>query len=97
MFPPVALIARVLPNYLKVQRTLATLLIPFWPSSSFWPLIPCTYATAVHGYVLEDGVRALMHGRNTNSLLESRFFRGQVAGISFDFVQEKMGHWIFRS
>ena len=61
--PPVVLIARVL-HYLKVQRALATLVIPFWPSSSFWPLITCTYAAAVLGYVLEDGFRALMHGRN---------------------------------
>ena len=36
--PPVELIARVL-HYLKVQRALATLVIPFWPWSSFWPLI----------------------------------------------------------
>ena len=68
--PPVELIAKVL-HYLKVQRALATLVIPFWPSSRFWPLIACTYAAAaaaaVQGYVLEDGCRALMHGRNKNS------------------------------
>ena len=49
--PPVMLIARVL-HYLK--GTLATLVIPFWPSSRFFPLITCTYAAAVQGYVLED-------------------------------------------
>ena len=32
--PPVVLIARVL-HYLKVERALATLVIPFRPSSSF--------------------------------------------------------------
>ena len=52
-------ISRVL-HYLKVQKALATLVIPFWPSSSFWPLITCTYAAAVQGYVLEDGCRALI-------------------------------------
>ena len=60
-------------------------MIPFWPSSSFRPLIACTYAAAVQGYVLEDDYRALMHGRNTNSPLESKCFRAQVAGIGFDF------------
>ena len=42
----------------------------------------------MRGYVLEDGYRALMHahGRNTtDSFLESKCFRGQVAGIRFDF------------
>ena len=71
--PPVVLIARVL-HYLNVQRAVATLVIPFWPSSSFWPLIACTYAAAVQGYVLEDGYRALMHGRNTNSLFGVEMF-----------------------
>ena len=84
------LIARAL-HYLKVQRALATLVIPFWPSSSFWPLITCIYAAAVQGYVLEDGCRALMHGRNTNSLLGSNSFRGQVAGIRFDFRSREEG------
>ena len=88
--PPVVLIARVL-HYLKVQRALATLVIPFWPSSRFWPLINCSYAAAVQGYVLEDGCRALMHGRNTNSLLGSKCFRGQVAGITFDFRSGEEG------
>ena len=81
---PVVLIARLL-HYLKVQRALATLVIPFWPSSSFWPLIACTYAAAVQGYVVEDGCHGLMHGRNTNSLLGLNCFCGQVAGIRFNF------------
>ena len=82
------LIARVL-HYLKVA--LATLVISFWPSSSFWPLSTCTYAAAVQSYVLEDGYRALMNGRNTNSLLGSKSFRGQVTGIRFDFRSREEG------
>ena len=83
------LIARVL-RYLKVQKPLATLVIPFWPSSSFWPLITCTYA-AVQIYVLEGGCRAHVQDRNTNSLLGSKSFRGQVAGIRFDFRSREEG------
>ena len=86
--PPVMLIARVL-HYLK--GTLATLVIPFWPSSRFWPLITCIYAAAVQGYDMKDGCRALMHGRNTNFLLGSKSFRGQVAGIRFDFRSREEG------
>ena len=84
------LIARVL-RYLKVQKPLATLVIPFWPSSSFWPLITCIYAAAVQIYVLEGGCRALVQGRNTNSLLGSKSFRGQVAGIRFHFRSREEG------
>ena len=78
-------------RYLKVQKPLATLVILFWPSSSFWPLITCTYAAAVQSYVLEGDCRALIQGRNTNSLLGSRYFPGQVAGIRFDFVSREEG------
>ena len=70
------LISRVL-HYLKVQKALATLVIPFWPSSSFWSLITCTYAAAVQGYVLEDGCRALI--------------ARVVAGIRFDFRSREEG------
>ena len=66
-------------------------MIPLWPSSSLWPLITSSYAAAVQSYVLEDGCRALMHGRNTNSLLGSKCFRGQVAGIRFDFRSREGG------
>ena len=45
----------------------------------------------MQGYVLEDGFRALMNGRNTNSLLGSKSFRGQVAGIRFDFRSREEG------
>ena len=49
------------------------------------------HAAAVQSYVLEDGSRALMQGRNTNSLLRSKSFRGQVAGIRFDFRSREEG------
>ena len=88
--PPVVLISGVL-HYLKVQKALATLVNPFWPSSSFWPLITCTYAAPLQGYVLEDGCRALMHGRNKNSRLGSKSLRGQVAGIRFYFRSREEG------
>ena len=45
----------------------------------------------MQGYVLEGGYRARMNGRNTNSLLGSKSFRGQVAGIRFDFRSREEG------
>ena len=35
--PPVSLIARIL-HYLNLQKARANIVIPVWPSSSFWPL-----------------------------------------------------------
>ena len=36
--PPVSLIARAI-HYLRVSMAIATIVVPFWPSSYFWPII----------------------------------------------------------
>ena len=40
--PPVSLLARAL-HYLSLQKARATIVIPEWPSSSFWPLLTSQY------------------------------------------------------
>ena len=40
--PPVALVARVI-HYLSLQKAMATVVVPLWPSSSFWPLLTSKY------------------------------------------------------
>ena len=40
--PPVALVAHVI-HYLCLQKAMATLAVPLWPSSSFWPLLTSKY------------------------------------------------------
>ena len=36
--PPVPLVARTI-HYLSLQKAMATLVVPLWPSSSSWPLL----------------------------------------------------------
>ena len=38
MVPPVSVVARAV-HYLSLQKATATRIVPFWPSSSFWPLL----------------------------------------------------------
>ena len=38
VFTPVALVTRVI-HYPSLQKAMATLVVPLWPSSSFWPLL----------------------------------------------------------
>ena len=62
-----------------------TLVVPSWPSANFWSLIFSLYKSFVIDYKTFSGQRVLMHGRNTNSLLGSRQFKGDVLAIRFKF------------
>ena len=51
--PPVSLIARAI-NYLHVCRAIATIIVPFWPSSYFWPIISRKFSRFVVDYKCFD-------------------------------------------
>ena len=61
--PPVSLIARAI-HYLHVSRATATIVVPFWPSSYFWPIISRKFSRFVVGYKCFDAT-ALEQGRVT--------------------------------
>ena len=83
--PPVCLISRAL-QYMFSQEAVGTVIIvPFWPSASFWPFICRVYAHFITSYRLYSGSSVLQHGRNTNSLLGSKTFTGTVLAIRFCF------------
>lgn len=82
--PPVSIIAKTL-HYLHIQNATASLVVPFWQSSTFWPLITHRYWQFVRDYVFLDGSTALTHGRNRNSLLGSADFRGDIIAIRLKF------------
>ena len=82
--PPVFLISRAL-QYMFSQEALATVIVPFWPSASFWPFICRVYAHFVTSYRLYSGSSVLQHGRKINSLLGSKTFTGTVLAIRFCF------------
>ena len=82
--PPVDLIIRTL-HYLYACRATATLVVPFWPSAQFWPLIAREYRDCIVESRLFNGRTALVHGMNKNSLLGSQRFFGDVTAIRLNF------------
>lgn len=83
--PPVFIIGRAL-NYLYAQHACATVVVPFWPSSYFWPVISRKFYHFIRGYKIFYGRDALVHGKNTNSLLGSGYFNGRVLALRMVFT-----------
>lgn len=73
-------------QYMYLQRAIGTIVVPVWPSSTFWPLIERFYFDHIEDYYVANGSDALVHGRNTNSLLGSRYFKGYVAALRCNFT-----------
>ena len=84
LVPPVNLIHRTI-HYLYTSKAVATLVVPFWPSSYFWPIIGRKFFSFVMDYKLFTGRTVLKHGRNTNSLLGSKRFFGQMLAVRMKF------------
>ena len=83
--PPVSLIPRAI-NYLYSHKAKATLVVPFWPSSHFWPIISRKFGRFIVGHKLFNGRNSLKHGRNTNSLFGSDHFFGDILAVRLEFV-----------
>ena len=78
--PPVSIIPRVL-NFMSTFDIQATLVVPHWPSSSFWPLLWQRYAPWITDYQYFQGNRACIHGRNKKSILGSPQWEGQIIAL----------------
>ena len=85
MVPPVTLVARVI-HYLRLQKAVATLVVPLWPSSSFWPLLTSKYRSFVKGCFRLNASQALTLGRNLSSFLGSPRFTGEIVALRFEFL-----------
>ena len=85
LVPPVSLIARAL-HYLSLQKARATIVIPVWPSSSFWPLFTSQYKQFMKGCFQQNGSEALTLGRILNSFLDSVNFTGNVVAVRLEFL-----------
>ena len=83
--PPVALVARVI-HYLSLQKAMATLVVPLWPSSSFWPLLTSNYRSFIKGCFTLNASQALTLGRNLSSFLGSPRFTGEIVALRFEFI-----------
>ena len=72
--PPISLVAFII-HYLSLQKAMATLVVPlwpssnFWPPSNFWPLLTSKYRSLFIGCFTLNVSQALTLGRN--SILQS--------------------------
>ena len=82
--PSVCLVSNAL-HYMFEQKAVGSLVVPFWPSSSFWPLISTVYANFIVDYRVFSGDGSLEHGRNLNALLSSERFNGSVMAVRLIF------------
>ena len=76
---------------MQVERLGCTVIVPFWPSAYFWLVITRKFRDYVTGYEAFKGKWALRHGRNTNSLLGSETFDGDVLAIRMSILKKKKG------
>ena len=83
--PPVALVARVI-HYLSLQKEMATVVVPLWPSSSFWPLLTSKYRSFIKGCFTLNASQALTLGGNLCSFLGSPRFTGEIVALRFEFL-----------
>ena len=86
MVPPVALVARVI-YYLSQQKAMATLVVPLWPSSSFWSLLTSKYRSFIKGCFTLNASQALILGRNLGVFLGSPRFTGEIGALRFEFLE----------
>ena len=90
--PPVALVARVI-NYLSLQKATVTLLVPLWPSSSFWPLLTSKYRSFIIECFTLNASQAFTLGRNSSSFLCYPRVTGEIVALKFEFLQRfDIGH-----
>ena len=78
--PPIVLLSKVL-IFMFLCNARGTLLVPYWPSASFWPLLVHKFGNFVVDYSFFEGRLALRLGRNTNSFLSSASWDGLVLAV----------------
>ena len=81
--PPVNAVGKAL-LHLKLCKAKGVLVTPKWPSSYFWPLLMNEFSQFIDEIRVFKGSKVLCHGLNTNSLLGSPFFAGDVISVRLD-------------
>ena len=77
---PVSIVSKVL-NFMSNFDIHATLVVPAWSSSSFWPLLWQRYSTCIVEYFYYQGNKAFIHGRNKKSILGSSNWNGRAIAL----------------
>ena len=66
---------------MKFQIAVGAVVLPFWPSAYYWPLLTNKYLK----YSIEIGNESLTRHRNINSLLGSKDFKGHIISLRMEF------------
>lgn len=85
MVSPVSIVSKVL-HYMKSQNAVGTVVLPLWPSAHYWPLLTNKYLRYISAYSMHIGNQSLTHGRNLNSPLGSKDFKGHVIAVRMKFL-----------
>ena len=72
------------------QKSVSSLVVPFWSSSSFWPLISRIYASFIVDCRIFSGDGTLEHGRNANALLGSKRYKGSAMAVRLNFFSSSV-------
>ena len=78
--PSVSIITRVL-RYIRLQNVAVTLVVPAWPSTSFWPLLWQRYSTLIKEYRYFKRNYACCHGRALRSLIGSNNWNCYITAV----------------
>ena len=88
LVPPVSVVGKAL-NHLRLCQAKAVLVVPEWTSSYFWPLLMRDFRRCIRQTLIAKGDKVLSHGHNTNSLLGSKAFKGNVVAMLVDCTESR--------
>ena len=86
---PVCLVSNTLHGMFE-QKSVSSLVVPFWSSSSFWPLISRIYSSFIVDCRIFSGDGTLEHGRNANALLGSKRYKGSAMAVRLNFSRPQL-------
>ena len=81
--PPVCMVGRAL-LHLQLCKGTGVLVVPAWPSAHYWPMLLQEFRLHIKDCLRVKGRNALEHGYNTNSVLGSPNFVGDVLALFID-------------
>ena len=84
MVPPIPLIPRTL-YHARICKCKGTLIVPFWTSSSFWPVLLNDFQSNIKDWMQLKGGKVLEQGKNRNSIFGSNRFQGDVLALKMEF------------
>ena len=96
LVPPIYLIPRVLMHFLYCQSR-GVLVVPFWPSSLFWPYLiqedGAFKSFVVDILFVQNGSDVFVQGVNKETCFASSSFSTPVLFLKLDGTKTSLVHW----